>query len=185
MTALIALVISGELISSGGSATASSPAFTGAPVTSFHQQQASSSAPQPVVVDVVGAVRRRGVVRLPGQSRVRDAIRAAGGATAHANLDAINLAQLLADGEQIVVPTRDAATRSVTPSLTTNAHAVLHLNSASAGELDALDGIGPALAQRIVDYRVAHGGFRSIDELDQVSGIGATRLEALRGHVAP
>jgi competence protein ComEA len=163
---------------------------------SMHQAQpprAYSSAPhtaggslpaQPVVVvvDVVGAVRRPGVYRLPDGARVEDAVRRAG-ATAAADLAGLNLAARLADGEQVVVPRRGRA--AVAPgTVATGAASIIHLNSASLDELESLDGIGPSLAQRILDYRTAHGGFRSLDELDQVSGIGPARMAALRGHVA-
>ena len=136
----------------------------------------------PVVVDVVGAVRRPGVYRLPAGNRARDAVRRAGGARKRADLESVNLATLLADGEQVrvpLLPVAGAAAAGAGPGATAPP-AIVHLNSANAGDLDALDGIGPSLAARIVAYRVAHGGFRSVDELDEVSGIGPKRLEALR-----
>lgn len=138
----------------------------------------------PVVVDVVGAVRRPGVYRLPAGSRARDAVRRAGGPTRHADLGSLNLATLLADGEQVRVPRRAPPTAVSAGQPSSGPPAIVHLNSASADQLDALDGIGPALAQRIVDYRVAHGGFGTIDELDEVSGIGPVRLESLRPRLA-
>jgi competence protein ComEA len=138
-----------------------------------------------VVVDVVGAVKRPGVYRLPAGSRARDAVRRAGGPRKRADLEAVNLAVLLADGEQVRVPLLAAATPTSAPAATGAVPpATVHINSASADDLDALDGIGPALAARIVAYRVAHGGFSSVDELDQVSGIGPKRLAALRGRLA-
>jgi competence protein ComEA len=136
----------------------------------------------PVVVDVVGAVRHPGVYRLPAGSRARDAVRRAGGARKRADLESVNLATLLADGEQVrvpLLPAPGAASATAGPGAAPPP-AIVHLNSANAGDLDALDGIGPSLAARIVAYRVAHGGFRSVDELDEVSGIGPKRLEALR-----
>jgi competence protein ComEA len=139
----------------------------------------------PVVVDVVGAVRRPGVYRLPAGSRARDAVRRAGGARKRADLESVNLATPLADGEQVRVPLLPpAAAATAAGSGATAPPAIVHLNSANAGDLDALDGIGPSLAARIVAYRVAHGGFRSVDELDEVSGIGPKRLEALRPRLA-
>jgi competence protein ComEA len=138
----------------------------------------------PVVVHVVGAVRRPGVYRLPAGSRARDAVRRAGGASRRADLGSVNLATRLADGEQVRVPQRASLGPAASGSAATAQPAIVHLNSASAEQLDALDGIGPSLAQRIVDYRDAHGGFGSIDELDEVSGIGPVRLESLRPRLA-
>ncbi|MGZ4481084.1 MAG: helix-hairpin-helix domain-containing protein [Gaiellales bacterium] len=141
---------------------------------------ASAAAPV-VVVDVTGAVRRPGVYRLPSWARVQDAVRRAG-LRPGARLAGINLAARLADGEQIVVPGRGQPA-GVAPPVSGAAGGPVHLNSATLEQLESLDGIGPALAQRILDYRAAHGGFRTLDELDQVSGIGPARLASLAGHV--
>jgi competence protein ComEA len=138
----------------------------------------------PVVVNVVGAVRHPGVYTLAAGSRARDAVRRAGGPTRRADIGSVNLAVRLADGEQVRVPLRAPVATASTGPAADSAPAIVHLNSASAEQLDALDGIGPSLAQRIVDYRRAHGGFRSIDELDEVSGIGPVRLESLRPQLA-
>jgi competence protein ComEA len=146
---------------------------------------ASAEEPRgPVVVHVVGAVRHPGVYRLPAGSRTRDAVRRAGGPRPRADLGSVNLATLLADGEQVRVAQRAPAGPAAAGPRAGAPAAVVHLNGASADDLDALDGIGPALAERIVAYRMAHGGFRSVDELDEVSGIGPVRLEALRPQLA-
>jgi competence protein ComEA len=177
-----ALVLAGRFLPSS-----SAPAPELAPVVSLSSGGAPASAAPvsgPVVVHVVGAVRHPGVYRLPAGSRTRDAVRRAGGPRARADLGSVNLATLLADGEQVRVPQRAPPTAAgATPSANA-APAIVHLNGASADDLDSLDGIGPALAERIVAYRVAHGGFRSVDELDEVSGIGPVRLEALRPRIA-
>jgi competence protein ComEA len=174
-----ALVVVGRILPGS-----SAPAPDSAPVVSVSAgAPAALGAPAhgPVVVDVVGGVRRPGVYRLPAGSRARDAVRRAGGARKRADLESVNLATLLADGEQVRVPLLPAtgAIAAAGPGATPPP-AIVHINSAGADDLDALDGIGPALAARIVAYRTAHGGFRSIDELDEVSGIGPKRLEALR-----
>ncbi|HUH15070.1 MAG TPA: ComEA family DNA-binding protein [Gaiellaceae bacterium] len=132
-----------------------------------------------LVVHVAGAVRRPGLYRLAEGKRVADAVARAGGATASADTAAINLAAPLADGMQVVVPSRVAgAAGKAAPGR-------VSLSSASASDLDALPGIGPVTAQKIVDYRAAHGGFRSIDDLDAIPGIGPARIEQLRELVSP
>ena len=178
----VALVVAGRLLPRpAGPATELAPVV---PVSAGAPAAGAAGASGPVVVHVVGAVRRPGVYRLPAGSRTRDAVRRAGGASRRADLGSVNLATRLADGEQVRVPQRaPPVTASASPATTAPA-AIVHLNSATAEQLDALDGIGPSLAQRIVDYRDAHGGFGSIDELDEVSGIGPVRLEALRPRLA-
>jgi competence protein ComEA len=136
-----------------------------------------------LVVDVAGAVRLPGLHRLPHGTRIADAVAAAGGATAKADLALVNLAAPLADGEQIVVPSRGAA--GVAAASGASPTAPLDLNSATAEQLDALPGIGPATAAKIVDFRQAHGPFHSVEELDAVPGIGPARIEQLKGLVLP
>ena len=136
-----------------------------------------------VVVDVTGAVRHPGVYRFPPGARVLDAVQKARPA-AGAVLSGINLAERLADGEQIVVPRRGQAQAVAPGGSSSSQPAIVHLNSATLEQLETLDGVGPALAQRIVDYRTLHGGFRALAELDQVSGFGPARMAALSGHVA-
>ncbi len=147
-----------------------------------------------VVVDVAGAVRNPGVVRLAADSRVADAIRAAGGATRRADLASVNLAAHVADGVQIVVGVRGAAGTTAAPTSTivpassgraTTAAGPVSLSSADSGALDGLPGIGPATAQKIIDYRNEHGPFLSVDDLVDVPGIGPAKLEALRSAVVP
>ena len=131
-----------------------------------------------VVVDVVGAVGAPGVVRLPAGSRVVDAVGAAGGPAADADIGAINMARVLVDGEQIVVPRPGESVQGVGGPAAAGDDRV-DLNTADSGALDALPGIGPVLAERIVAHR-ADGPFTSVDELTDVSGIGPTLLERLR-----
>jgi competence protein ComEA len=140
-----------------------------------------------IVVHVVGAVRRPGLYELPEGSRVDDAIGRAGGLKRKAALELVNLAAPVADGQQIVVPARAEAAAAATPGGPAGAGAPagpVHLNSATLEQLDGLPGIGPVTAQKILDYRAAHGAFQSVDELDAVPGIGPARLEQLRPLVA-
>jgi competence protein ComEA len=141
-----------------------------------------------LVVHVVGAVRRPGLYRLPEGSRIDDAVRHAGGATRHADLTLVNLAAPLADGIQVVVPRRvvvQAAGGGAPAADETAAQGPVHLNTATLEQLDALPGVGPVTAQKILDYRQEHGAFSSVDELDAIPGIGPARLEQLRDLVAP
>ena len=139
-----------------------------------------------LVVDVVGAVRRPGLYRLAQGSRVADALLRAGGLTPKADRTLVNLAAPLADGEQVIVPARvtGAAASSGGSGASVPAGPV-HLNVATLEQLDALPGVGPVTAQKILDYRDKHGAFGSVDELDAISGIGPARLDQLRDLVAP
>jgi competence protein ComEA len=140
-----------------------------------------------VVVHIVGAVRRPGLYRMPEGSRIADAVRRAGGATRKADVALVNLAAPLADGTQILVPARApprAASGGAEPEPSAPA-GPLHLNTATLEELDALPGVGPVTAQKILDFRQQHGAFASVDELDAIPGIGPKRLEQLREMVAP
>jgi competence protein ComEA len=170
-------------------ASSAAPA-SGVSVTSSATAPAADTG---ATVHVVGAVRRSGVYRLRVGQRVQDAIARAGGATARADLQAINLAAKVADGQQIVVPRKGAA--GVAPAAAAGAAEAgsavgaaggggpVDLNSATAEQLDTLDGVGPATAQKILEFRLQHGGFSSIDDLAQIPGIGPKRLEALRAQV--
>jgi competence protein ComEA len=134
-------------------------------------------------VHVAGAVRRPGLIRVPPDTRVAAALEQAGGPTRRADLTLVNLAARVQDGQQIVVPVRGAS-----PAATSSPElpgAQLHLSTATPEQLDQVDGIGPTLAERIVEYRDAHGGVRSIDELAEVDGIGEARLTTLRDALQP
>jgi competence protein ComEA len=138
------------------------------------------------VVQVVGAVRRPGVYRLGAGRRVDDAVRAAGGATRRADAAGVNLAAKVSDGQQIIVPAAGVVGAAATAPAGGAAAAPgqpLNLNTATPEQLDQLDGVGPATAQKIVAYRQAHGGFRSVSDLDQVPGIGEKKLAALKDRV--
>lgn len=140
--------------------------------------------PTVMLVHVTGAVRKPGVYRVPDGGRVIQAIKVAGGATGAADLTAINLAAPLQDGQQVLVPARvPAVARAGTTSPAGGGP--VSLSSATAEQLDSLDGIGPTLAARIVAWRDQHGGFASIDQLMDVPGIGQTRLDAIRSKLTP
>jgi competence protein ComEA len=146
---------------------------------------AAKPAPPPLlVVHVVGAVHRPGLYRLPEGSRIDDAIREAGGPRRRAALELVNLASPVADGQQIVVPVRGEGAPAVSGApggpAGPDVGGRVRLNSATLEQLDALPGIGPVTAQKILDYREEHGAFQSVDELDAVPGIGPTRLADLR-----
>jgi competence protein ComEA len=153
--------------------------------TAAGAERTAVSAGLPMYVDVVGAVRRPGLYRLRHGSRVADAIARAGGPTRKAELELVNVAAPLADGEQVVVPRRGAAAVAAAGVDAGPAAGPVHLSTATAEQLDSLPGIGPVTAQKIIDYRQQHGGFSSVDELDAVPGIGPARLEQLKGLVAP
>jgi competence protein ComEA len=140
-----------------------------------------------LVVDVAGAVRRPGLYRLRSGSRIDDAIASAGGPTAKAQLDTVNLAAPIADGEQIVVPGRGVAGAAAASSAAAGSSpsAPLDLNSATLEELENLPGIGPVTAQKILDYRQQHGAFHSVAELQGVPGIGPAHMAQLKGLVIP
>jgi competence protein ComEA len=167
----------------GGNGGSAAPAVT--PVQPAAKPKAAG--PKLLVVDVAGAVRRPGLYRLRSGARVDDAIASAGGATAKAQLAAVNLAAPVADGEQIVVPGRGSGgvAAASSPSAGSSPSAPLDLNSATLEQLESLPGIGPVTAQKILDYRQQHGAFHSVDELQGVPGIGPAHMAQLKGLVIP
>lgn len=135
-----------------------------------------------LVVHVAGAVRRPGVYRMPAGSRVDDAVTRAGGATPRAELEAVNLAARLADGQQVVVPERAA---HGTESAVADGEGPIGLGTATVEQLEEIDGIGPVTAGAIVEFRDEHGGLASVEQLDQVPGIGPATMESLRARLQP
>jgi competence protein ComEA len=190
--AVALLLVGARAIRGEGSAEQSYAADSGGDSSSFSSSSPSSSSgggftvsgqAGDVVVDVTGAVGRPGVYRLPAGSRVNDAVERAGGAAAKAELEAVNLAARLADGQQVVVP-EEAPGGSVAAAASAE-EGPISLGTATVEQLDTIDGIGPVTAQDIVDFRDQHGGLSSVDQLDQVSGIGPATMEALRARLQP
>ncbi|HEX6469912.1 MAG TPA: ComEA family DNA-binding protein [Streptosporangiaceae bacterium] len=160
------------------------PSLAGPPAIATTSPSATA-----LVVDVAGKVRRPGVVTLSPGARVIDAIAAAGGLRPGAGPGAVNLARHVVDGEQILVGTGGAAQPPAVPAAPgtpgpaapgSAPGAPLDLNVATVEQFDALPGVGPVLARRIVDYRTQHGGFRSVDELQEVTGIGARKYADIK-----
>jgi competence protein ComEA len=156
------------------------------------------SARKLLVVDVEGEVRRPGIQRVAAGTRAAVAVMQAGGLTRHGDATAVNLAAPLHDGQQVVVPRRGAALAAAPGGDLAAAAGAggaggvggapaqpVSLSQATVAQLDTLDGIGPTLAARIVAYRTEHGGFRSIDELKQVEGIGEKRFASLKAGLTP
>ncbi|MGP3971268.1 helix-hairpin-helix domain-containing protein [Streptomyces sp. 6N223] len=165
--------------------TAAGPSAAALPAAETAETE-EAAAENTVVVDVGGEVRDPGVYTLPAGSRVADAIEAAGGSRPGTDTDSLNRARPLADGEQILVGVTPAPTAPVPeagPAATATAIAALSLNTATAEQFDTLPGIGPVLAANIVAYREESGGFTTVDQLLDVSGIGESRLSELRDHV--
>ncbi|MFF9284466.1 helix-hairpin-helix domain-containing protein [Streptomyces griseosporeus] len=156
----------------------------------------AGSAGAEIVVDVSGKVRHPGIHRLPAGSRVADALEAAGGVRPGTDVTSLNRARFLVDGEQVVVgapavgggaaaSAGGAMAGTASGGAAAGPSVPVSLNTATVEQLDTLPGVGPVLAQHIVDYRTEHGGFRSVDELREVNGIGDRRFADLRNLVRP
>ena len=160
--------------------SAMSPAVSGAPLAA-----SASPSPTTIIVDVAGWVRKPGVYEFATGDRVIDAVNRAGGARHGADLTSLNLAAPLADGTQVVVPKQGVTTTASGSTGTTGSGgtAMVNINTASESELESLNGVGPALAAAIIQYRTEHGPFQGVDDLDDVSGIGPVTLEELRPFV--
>jgi competence protein ComEA len=183
--AAIVVVLLGARLLTGGGADAAPVEVAGPGV----EKRRGGERGKRRVVDVDGEVSRPGLVRVRPGARIGDAVRAAGGLTRRADGSTVNLAAPVQDGQQVVVPRRGAGPAAVAagPGQEEGGApgAPISLATAGVAELDTIDGIGPTLAQRIVDYREEHGGFRSIEELQEVEGIGEARFEALRAALQP
>jgi competence protein ComEA len=196
---LLVLVLAGNHLARTGTARPAEATTPLDPVGATAPGEPVGVAPSTsaLVVHVVGAVRRPGLYRMGEGKRVADAIARAGGAAKRADLAALNIAAPLVDGTQVLVPARVNAACGNAPSRTTGgseaapgpatvgAGPKVSLSTATAEQLDALPGVGPATAQKILDYRAEYGPFGSVDDLDAVPGIGPTRIDELRDLVTP
>ncbi|MGD9573499.1 MAG: helix-hairpin-helix domain-containing protein [Thermoleophilia bacterium] len=188
VAAALALALLAWRLAPGGSGGQPAPAAAAAaavPATDAEEPEAPGA-----VVHVAGEVRRPGVYELEPGARVIEAVRRAGGPTRRADMSALNLAAAVTDGQQVRLPRRAApgapATGGGEAAAGTAAGAgPISLSTATAEQLDAIDGIGPTIAARIIAWRDARGGVASVDQLLEVPGIGPGRLEALRPHVVP
>ena len=172
VVAIVGALLAGVVLLRGRSQPVAPPPVTNA---------ASESAAAVLVIDVAGRVRRPGIVRLPMGSRVDDAVRAAGGALPGATFAGLNRARKLTDGEQVLVGVPAPAGSAVGSGATGDSR--VDLNLADMAALDSLPGIGPVLAQKIVDWRTEHGRFASVDQLREVGGIGESKFAALKNKV--
>lgn len=160
-------------------------AAAAAPISTSAAGFSVSSSGGDVVVDVAGAVRRPGVYRMPAGARVVDAIGRAGGPVGDAMLEGINRAARLADGQQVVVPAVGPAGAPAVAVGVAPDGGPISLGTATAEQLETIDGIGPVTAGKILEYRDQQGGLSSVDQLDQVSGIGPATMESLRARLQP
>lgn len=176
--ALVAAVSTGALLGWQKGAPNPSPVAG----TTVPEETATATAPGLVTVQITGHVLAPGVFRVPAGSLVADVIVLAGGATPTARLDGLNLASPVVDGDQIVVPGPGDVIGGQSDE---SDGGPLSLNAAEAADLEALPGIGPVLAQRIIDYREENGPFETVEDLLDVSGIGEAVLGGLRDLVVP
>jgi competence protein ComEA len=182
----VAVLLIGVRAIGGGSRETAAFGSSGAGGGSPSSFGLSAEGGRDVVVDVAGAVRDPGVYRLPAGARVVDAVDRAGGRDGGAELEAINLAARLADGQQIVVPQRSPTTAGgAGVGAATATDGPISLGTATVEQLDTIEGIGPVTAEDIVQYRDEHGGLSSIEQLDEISGIGPATMEALRDRLQP
>jgi competence protein ComEA len=186
LAALVVVVLGVRFMHGQARGPAAPSAAVGAPPVAPGSVRLEPRKATVALVHVAGSVRSPGVYRLRDGERIQDAIRRAGGPRAGADLNAINLAAKVADGQQVVVPRRGAPGAAPVAGAGDPGgppQAPVSLNTATAEQLDTLDGVGPATASKILEYRHQHGGFRSIDDLGEIPGIGPKRLAALKGKV--
>lgn len=190
--ALLVVAIALRLHAHGGGGGAHAASVSLAPAGGGRVAAAAPARVRELWVDVAGAVRRPGLYKVPAGSRLAAALERAGGVSRRGDEAGVNLASPLHDGQQVIVPLRGTggvggvgAAGGGAGGGAAAAGGPISLSQATEAQLETLDGIGPALAGRIIQYRQQHGGFRSLDELKEVSGIGDKRFEALRQALVP
>lgn len=176
LIALVLAVMAWRSMGGGGDEGSTAPAA---------RIERRADVPKMTLVHVAGEVRRPGVYRVGGDSRVIQAVRIAGGPTRRADLSRLNLAAPIADGQQVIIPARPRPGGQGGSVAAAGESGPVSLSSATAADLEALDGVGPALAARIIAWRDSRGGFSSVDQLDDVPGIGPARMEALKPRLVP
>ncbi|MCL5292169.1 MAG: ComEA family DNA-binding protein [Actinobacteria bacterium] len=181
ITALVIILVAGILLLYSRSRPARVMVLNAAP----KREETKARVVEKVVVHVSGSVARPGIYELPKGSRVNDAFTAAGQPLPEADLNSVNLASKLMDGQRVYLPKKGESAPAVQAGGSGGAAArlPLDLNTATIEELDKLPGVGEVLAKRIVNYRTAHGGFRRVEELQRVEGIGARKFENLKDQV--
>ena len=182
---LVGVAVAVGLVTSGSTGAREAPSAL--PAAASEGRPSTSAAPGgSIVISVVGRVAKPGLVTLPEGARVADALEATGGPVPGVRLGGLNLARRLADGEQIYVGVPTPATADPAPGASAGAAGPggpggqVDLNSASLASLDTLPGVGPVTAQRILDWRTQHGRFASVDQLQEVDGIGPSRFAKLK-----
>jgi len=184
LVGVVVLALVGKRLAAAG--TARAPAAQAASLRADSGSGSAGASSPRLVVYVVGAVRRPGLVRVPEGARVADALERAGGPGRRADLTLVNLAAPVADGQEIVIPVRVPGTvAGGAGGAAAAAGTKVSLASATLEQLDSLPGIGPVTAQKILDWRQTHGPLRSVDDLDAIPGIGPARVEQLRDLVTP
>lgn len=176
LIALVLAVMAWRSMGGGGDEGSTAPAA---------RIERRADVPKMTLVHVAGEVRRPGVYRVGGDSRVIQAVRIAGGPTRRADLSRLNLAAPIVDGQQVIIPARPRPGAQGGSVAAGGESGPVSLSSATAADLEALDGVGPALAARIIAWRDSRGGFSSVDQLDDVPGIGPARMEALKPRLVP
>lgn len=180
---LIILALAGALLFGGGYRLAQFKERASNPVPVLEQPgSVTAAAPKEILVHVAGAVEKPGVHKLWQGARVMDAVTAAGPLPG-ASLDSLRLAAPVSDGQTVIVPARGSPGSLSPPPAGSAAQSLININTAGPEELDTLPGIGPALAQRIIQYRETHGPFQTVEDIKKVSGIGEKSFEKLKDKI--